>query len=99
MSLAVGIMCSYHLWTVAHGETTVESQDHEVYRKMAKARNEVRLCVFRTVFISQPTFQDLCQLVRPRVRPLTVETIFSIHNRQYRIRRNLELFFNVGENG
>ncbi|KAF7337106.1 Palmitoyltransferase [Mycena venus] len=40
MALAVGIMCSFHLWTVAHGETTVESQDHEIYRRMAKSRNE-----------------------------------------------------------
>lgn len=40
MCLAVGIMCSYHLWTIAHGETTVESHDHEVYRRIAKSRNE-----------------------------------------------------------
>lgn len=42
MFLAVGIMLSFHLWTVAHGETTVESHDHEVYRKIAKSRDEVR---------------------------------------------------------
>ncbi|KAJ7218253.1 zf-DHHC-domain-containing protein [Mycena haematopus] len=64
MALAVGIMCSFHLWTVAHGETTVESQDHDVYRKMAKARNE--------------TFVNSYDLGK---------------------RRNLEMFFNVGENG
>ncbi|KAJ6572634.1 DHHC palmitoyltransferase-domain-containing protein [Mycena sp. CBHHK59/15] len=40
MSLAVGIMCSYHLWTIANGETTVESQDHEIYRRVAKSRDE-----------------------------------------------------------
>ncbi|KAF8217400.1 zf-DHHC-domain-containing protein [Mycena galopus ATCC 62051] len=64
MCLAVGIMCSFHLWNIAHGETTVEGQDHEVYRKMAKARNE--------------TFVNSYDLGK---------------------RRNLELFFNVGENG
>ncbi|KAJ7301186.1 zf-DHHC-domain-containing protein [Mycena albidolilacea] len=65
MALAVGIMCGFHLWTVAHGETTVESQDHDTYRRMTKARNE----------------------------PISAHTIY------YRKRRNLELFFNVGENG
>ncbi|KAJ7794842.1 zf-DHHC-domain-containing protein [Mycena olivaceomarginata] len=64
MALAVGIMCGFHLWTVAHGETTVESQDHDTYRRMAKARNE--------------TFINSYDLGK---------------------RRNLELFFNVGENG
>ncbi|KAJ7500311.1 DHHC palmitoyltransferase-domain-containing protein [Mycena galericulata] len=64
MFLAVGIMFSYHLWTVASGETTVESQDHEVYRRVAKSRDE--------------TFVNSYDLGK---------------------RRNLELFFNIGENG
>ncbi|KAK7006269.1 Palmitoyltransferase [Favolaschia claudopus] len=64
MALAVGIMCAFHLWGVAHGETTVEGQDHEVYRKMAKSRGE--------------TFVNSYDLGK---------------------RRNLQLFFNVGENG
>ncbi|KAJ7111845.1 DHHC palmitoyltransferase-domain-containing protein [Mycena epipterygia] len=64
MCLAVGIMCSYHLWTIAHGETTVESHDHEVYSRVAKSRNE--------------TFVNSYDLGK---------------------RRNLALFFNVGENG
>ncbi|KAJ7607930.1 DHHC palmitoyltransferase-domain-containing protein [Roridomyces roridus] len=64
MALAVGIMVSYHLWTVAHGETTVESHDHEIYRKVARSRDE--------------TFVNSYDLGK---------------------RRNLELFFNIGENG
>ncbi|KAF7302922.1 Palmitoyltransferase [Mycena kentingensis (nom. inval.)] len=40
MSLAVGIMCAFHLRTIANGETTVESQDHDVYRKVAVQRQE-----------------------------------------------------------
>ncbi|KAK6996479.1 Palmitoyltransferase [Favolaschia claudopus] len=64
MALAVGIMCAFHLWGVAHGETTVEGQDFEVYRRMAKSRGE--------------TFVNSYDLGK---------------------RRNLELFFNVGENG
>jgi len=64
MALAVGIMGSFHLWSIAQGETTVEGQDHEVYRNMAKARNE--------------TFVNSYDLGK---------------------RRNLEMFFNIGENG
>ncbi|KAJ7157557.1 DHHC palmitoyltransferase-domain-containing protein [Mycena crocata] len=64
MALAVGIMCSFHLWTVANGETTVESQDHEVYRRIAKSRDE--------------TFVNSYDLGK---------------------KRNLALFFNIGENG
>ena len=41
LCLAVGIMLSYHLWGIACGETSVESQDHEIYRKRAKSRQEV----------------------------------------------------------
>jgi palmitoyltransferase len=41
MALAIGIMCDFHLWTVVHSKTTVDSQDHDTYRRMAKAWNEV----------------------------------------------------------
>jgi palmitoyltransferase len=41
MAFAVGVMCAYHVWTVSSGETTVEAQDHEVYRNMATSRGEV----------------------------------------------------------
>lgn len=41
LCLAVGIMGGYHLWSIAQGETSVEAQDHEVYRKKAKERGEV----------------------------------------------------------
>ncbi|KAH7884266.1 DHHC palmitoyltransferase-domain-containing protein [Phlebopus sp. FC_14] len=37
---AVTIMLLWHLWGVARGETSVEMQDHDVYRKMAKERGE-----------------------------------------------------------
>jgi len=40
LCLAVGIMLSYHLWSIACGETSVEGQDHEVYRRKAKQRGE-----------------------------------------------------------
>ncbi|KAF7288911.1 Palmitoyltransferase [Mycena indigotica] len=40
MSLAVGIMLAFHLRTIANGETTVEGQDNEVYRKVAEQRAE-----------------------------------------------------------
>jgi len=40
LCLSVGIMLAYHLWTIASGETSVEAQDHEIYRKVAKSRGE-----------------------------------------------------------
>ncbi|KAI0925493.1 hypothetical protein AcV5_008215 [Taiwanofungus camphoratus] len=64
MCFAVSIMSAWHIWSVACGETSVESQDHEYYRKRAQARGE--------------TFVNSYDLGK---------------------RKNLLLFFNVGENG
>ncbi|KAJ8084617.1 hypothetical protein PM082_003391 [Marasmius tenuissimus] len=61
---AVGAMFLFHLYSVMKGETSVESQDHGVYRKVALSRAET--------FVNS---YDLGRL------------------------RNLQLFFNVGENG
>ncbi|TCD60661.1 hypothetical protein EIP91_009721 [Steccherinum ochraceum] len=33
-------MAAWHVWGVASGETSVEAQDHEHYRKIAKRRGE-----------------------------------------------------------
>ncbi|KAG5634672.1 hypothetical protein H0H81_001135 [Sphagnurus paluster] len=62
--LAVGIMLSYHLYSISWAETSVEAQDHEVYRKKAKSRGE--------------DFVNSYDLGK---------------------RRNLQLFFNIGEAG
>lgn len=73
LCLAVGIMLSYHLWGIASGETSVESQDHEIYRSRAKSRGEV--CAHVLVLIL-PWFSLVCdsldvrELVRPRVLSL-----------------------------
>ncbi|KAF7296177.1 Palmitoyltransferase [Mycena chlorophos] len=40
MSLAVGIMLSFHLRGIALGETSVEGHDNEVYRRVASQRGE-----------------------------------------------------------
>ena len=40
LCLAVSIMTSFHVWSIACGETSVESADHEQYRKTAKTRGE-----------------------------------------------------------
>ncbi|KAJ3493710.1 hypothetical protein NLJ89_g10956 [Agrocybe chaxingu] len=40
LCFAVGVMLSYHIYGIIWGETSVESQDHDEYRKKAKARNE-----------------------------------------------------------
>lgn len=41
IGLALVFMGGYHLWSAAVGETSVESQDHDVYRRMAKRRGDV----------------------------------------------------------
>ncbi|KAL4064210.1 DHHC palmitoyltransferase-domain-containing protein [Scleroderma yunnanense] len=40
LCLAVFIMLVWHIWGIAKGETSVEAQDHEIYRKVAKERGE-----------------------------------------------------------
>ncbi|KAJ4488347.1 DHHC palmitoyltransferase-domain-containing protein [Lentinula aciculospora] len=40
LCFAVGIMLMFHLWTISHGETSVESQDNEFYGRIAKTRGE-----------------------------------------------------------
>ncbi|KAF9444856.1 zf-DHHC-domain-containing protein [Macrolepiota fuliginosa MF-IS2] len=65
LCIAVGIMGGYHIWEVANGETSVEAQDHEVYRNRAKERSESTI---------------------PN----------SVNDRK---RKNLELFFNIGDGG
>lgn len=41
LCFAVGVMLTFHLYGISYGETSVEAQDHEVYRRHAKERNEV----------------------------------------------------------
>lgn len=38
---AVTVMGAWHLWSIANAETSVESQDNDYYRKIAKGRGEV----------------------------------------------------------
>lgn len=40
LCLAVFVMLSWHLWAIAKGETSVESHDHDVYRKVASERGQ-----------------------------------------------------------
>ncbi|KAF9479632.1 zf-DHHC-domain-containing protein [Pholiota conissans] len=40
LCFAVGVMLGYHLYNISWGETSVEAQDHEEYRRKAKIRNE-----------------------------------------------------------
>ena len=42
LCMAVTAMGGWHLWMVACGETSVESQDNEQYRRFAGRRGEVR---------------------------------------------------------
>ena len=41
MCLAVGAMFTWQVWSVAIGETAVESYDYQYYRKVATSRGEV----------------------------------------------------------
>ena len=42
IGFAILIMFGWHLWTVGQGETSVEAQDNEQYRKIARSRGQVR---------------------------------------------------------
>lgn len=41
--LALLIMCGWHIWSIAKGETSVEGHDFEAYRRVAKTRGEVHI--------------------------------------------------------
>lgn len=38
---AVTVMGAWYFWSIANAETSVESQDNDHYRKIAKGRGEV----------------------------------------------------------
>lgn len=41
IGFAIFIMFGWHLWSVGQGETSVEVQDNDQYRKIAKSRGQV----------------------------------------------------------
>jgi len=41
LCIAVGVTLIWHLLCIARGETTVESHDHDIYRKAAQSRGEI----------------------------------------------------------
>ena len=45
LCFAVSVMLAFHLYGITYGETSVEGQDHEVYRRQAKERNEVYILI------------------------------------------------------
>ena len=67
LCFAVGVMFAYHLYNISNGETSVESQDHDQYRRKAKSRDEVR---FLSIFWAQPNcvLSGIREFVRSRVR-------------------------------
>ena len=42
LGFAILIMFGWHLWSVGQGETSVEAQDNDQYRKIARSRGQVR---------------------------------------------------------
>jgi hypothetical protein len=100
--LAVTIMASYHVYAVASGETSVESQDHEHYRHIAKARGEVSLPVYALTNTLSLLYllAELCKLLRSGVRTRVWGAVFFLFlTQRCRKLKNLELFFNIGSNG
>ena len=60
LCFAVAVMLTYHLSLIAYGETSVESQDNEVYLRHAKERNEVDSisllqAIIYEIYISPPS--------------------------------------------
>ncbi|KAG6917728.1 hypothetical protein DXG01_001379 [Tephrocybe rancida] len=87
LCLAVGIMLSYHVWSISWGETTVEGQDHEVYTKKAKSRGET--------FVNSYDLGPLYTLFVPfRIMPYTDGRSWARregYERHHGIRRGEEL--------
>lgn len=80
LCVAVGIMMSFHVWGVGKAETSVDSHDHGIYRKMAKDRGEVfensydlgKLKNLEVFFNVGPNGYPLYTLILPlRVLPYT----------------------------
>ena len=41
IGFAILIMFGWHLWSIGQGETSVEVQDNDQYRKIARSRGQV----------------------------------------------------------
>jgi len=41
IALALMVMCGWHLWSIANGETSVDNHDFDQYRKVARSRGDV----------------------------------------------------------
>ena len=80
--MAVTAMAGWHLYMIACGETSVESQDHEQYRRFAGRRGEVS-----RHFVSNTT----------SLMYSFPQTFVNCYDLGYL--RNLQLFFNIGEDG
>jgi palmitoyltransferase len=40
LGFAITVMLTFHFWGVLNGETSVEAQDHDAYRRRAAERQE-----------------------------------------------------------
>lgn len=101
IGLAITIMCIWSLWGVAIAETSVESQDFEYYRRVAKERGEVCLIEPRRSVIP---LSNANSFRNSSTRMILGSSCFLswfgdqlIHT--CRRRRNLEIFFNIGPQG
>lgn len=103
LCFAVGIMLMFHLWTIIHGETSVESQDNDHYGRIAKSRGEVSLYTFTYRRYPQIDMRVLRRLLSTRtILGKTLHVLVELPSSDSCVRRklrNLQLFFNVGQGG
>lgn len=69
IGLALLIMCAWHIWSAAKGETSVEGHDFEAYRGVAKARGDVWHSRDYSHSLFLTAFLGLCKCIRPWVSP------------------------------
>ena len=99
MCLAIGTMLAWQLWSVAIGETAVESYDHEYYRKVASSRGEVSLQT-QLPPISSYTSRRPSKTLTTLGSPFSLlPSPSSLLSHFYRKLKNLELFLNIGIDG
>lgn len=62
IGFAILIMFGWHLWSVGRGETSVEAQDNDQYRRIARSRGKVRgSAITRRSRLTRP--EGICELV------------------------------------
>ena len=64
IGFAILIMFGWHLWSIGHGETSVEVQDNDQYRKIARSRGQVCGSILLVKTAYSVNHQGICQFIR-----------------------------------